>query len=748
MRSDGARRALAAAVLAAMALAAVSALAGVSVPVWPAAVTAAAAGGTLSLAENGKRPWLGAAVWAASCIAALLLCGEASAGVGRLAEDALAVWQRVQPRIYPTFIPEGTGETGGAVVLCVTGVLLGGISAAYVRKPEKWAFRGAAAVLCAGAAAVSPAASPTGLLLAAVTVLLLYALRFGGGGTSGAAARVWLRAAAVVLAAAAVLGGWGEDVSPAQTVARTAIEDAAGAIRYGSNRPAGLTDGQLTRAGERSQTEEPMLTVTMTAPASYYLRGFVGEVYDGSRWRTLDSETLAEAADDFYWLHSGGFYGQTQLATASAAADSALVETENAVTVTNQGASSRYVYAPYELLAGDAAVDAGAIGDAAIYGGGLRGQRSYTLHAAENLVVRYQYTAAKLAENGGGDYLENEGRYNRFVYRQYTSLPAEVSAYLGEKLGGYQAEEGQRHFDYQKAKQNILYYLTTYITYSETVPAVPEGVDFVLSFLDGSQAGYDVHYATAAAMMFRYYGIPARYVEGFLVTKDEAAGLTPGETLTLDGTHGHAWVEYYQDGVGWLPFEVTPSYFSTMEQAETYQDISGLVGRAPLTETADNVDSDTENDTDDPSLLSFWLKYRLAILLAVSILLAAALLVLFIGWLICRRRQTARRKAAFLGENIPRAIRGIWLYLMDVLLAGDMKAGNCPPEAYAPYLDEDLRPAYTAAAAIWQEARFSRHEMTESQRQQVLTLTEEVWHRTWQRAGLPERIRLKYVLFL
>ena len=67
-------------------------------------------------------------------------------------------------------------------------------------------------------------------------------------------------------------------------------------------------------------------------------------------------------------------------------------------------------------------------------------------------------------------------------------------------------------------------------------------------------------------MMFRYYGIPARYAEGFLVTKDDASRLQPGETLTLNGTSGHAWVEYYQDGVGWLPFEVTPGYLSAMSR--------------------------------------------------------------------------------------------------------------------------------------------------------------------------------------
>ena len=43
----------------------------------------------------------------------------------------------------------------------------------------------------------------------------------------------------------------------------------------------------------------------------------------------------------------------------------------------------------------------------------------------------------------------------------------ELDSFLREKLGAYTVEDGQRHFDYQKAKQNILFYLSHYATYSE-----------------------------------------------------------------------------------------------------------------------------------------------------------------------------------------------------------------------------------------------------------------------------------------
>mgnify|MGYP000240144033 FL=1 len=40
----------------------------------------------------------------------------------------------------------------------------------------------------------------------------------------------------------------------------------------------------------------------------------------------------------------------------------------------------------------------------------------------------------------------------------------------------------------------------------------------------------------------------------------EAAEYGENTVITLDENHAHAWAEYYLDGVGWIPFEVTPGY--------------------------------------------------------------------------------------------------------------------------------------------------------------------------------------------
>ena len=169
-------------------------------------------------------------------------------------------------------------------------------------------------------------------------------------------------------------------------------------LRYGSNAAAGLPEGDMTGIGPRRTTEDTMLEVTMTQPISYYLRGFVGETYANSRWSTLDSKTLSEAADTFYWLHQDGFYAQSQLTTAAQAGVSDVLRYDNTVTVQNVGASGKYLYAPYELLADSDVLDAAQIGDRTLLASGLRGQRSYSFHASDNIITQYQRLTAALAE--------------------------------------------------------------------------------------------------------------------------------------------------------------------------------------------------------------------------------------------------------------------------------------------------------------------------------------------------------------
>jgi transglutaminase-like putative cysteine protease len=68
-----------------------------------------------------------------------------------------------------------------------------------------------------------------------------------------------------------------------------------------------------------------------------------------------------------------------------------------------------------------------------------------------------------------------------------------------------------------------------------------------------TKAGFCQYYATTMAVYLRGLGIPARYVEGFLPgAPDEIGG---GRTIRT--SHGHAWVQAYFPGYGWVDFDPT-----------------------------------------------------------------------------------------------------------------------------------------------------------------------------------------------
>ncbi len=94
--------------------------------------------------------------------------------------------------------------------------------------------------------------------------------------------------------------------------------------------------------------------------------------------------------------------------------------------------------------------------------------------------------------------------------------------------------------------------------YDLKVGALPEGKDFIEYFFFENQKGYCIHYAAAATMMFRMYGIPARYVTGFLIPPSmfylNEEGVYQAE---VPDDYAHAWTEVYLDGE-WITIEVTP----------------------------------------------------------------------------------------------------------------------------------------------------------------------------------------------
>ncbi|MBQ8626959.1 MAG: transglutaminase domain-containing protein, partial [Agathobacter sp.] len=145
-------------------------------------------------------------------------------------------------------------------------------------------------------------------------------------------------------------------------------------------------------------------------------------------------------------------------------------------------------------------------------------------------------------------------------------------------------------------------YLAYNMRYSVILDNLPAGADPVEYALTEGKEGYCMHYASAATLIFKELGVPARYVSGYIVRPsdfvwnvDEAYYLAEVEDY-----NSHAWVEIYLDNIGWVPIEVTEGYENVSEMLPTERDPQEFETEEP-TESESESESETETETESES---------------------------------------------------------------------------------------------------------------------------------------------------
>lgn len=157
----------------------------------------------------------------------------------------------------------------------------------------------------------------------------------------------------------------------------------------------------------------------------------------------------------------------------------------------------------------------------------------------ENL-QRYRYS---LCQPASGD--PNELDYN------YTALPEETFQWVSQLDIIQEIKDSPQ----SEKLQRIERYVENCAIYDLDTPRMDsEHQDFARWFLNESDTGYCVHFATAATVLLRGAGIPARYVEGYMVTCGAS------EDVVVSSLNAHAWAEYYDSSSGiWKILEATPA---------------------------------------------------------------------------------------------------------------------------------------------------------------------------------------------
>lgn len=102
--------------------------------------------------------------------------------------------------------------------------------------------------------------------------------------------------------------------------------------------------------------------------------------------------------------------------------------------------------------------------------------------------------------------------------------------------------------------ENVEAYLTQSGTFRYTKNVGRPGDYPLLDFLLTTHEGYCQHFAGAAGMLLRMAGVPTRVVSGFAT----GTSTGPGQWKVTDA-EGHAWIEVYFPGHGWVAFNPTAS---------------------------------------------------------------------------------------------------------------------------------------------------------------------------------------------
>jgi transglutaminase-like putative cysteine protease len=531
--------------------------------------------------------------------------------------------------------------------------------------------------------------------------------------------------------------------------------DVAERLFYGSDTTNNLPEGDFTKISALKLTDEAALRITMSQPESLYLRGYVGSVYTVSGWEGLAKKELYHKGNLFYWLHKDGFYGFSQLALAAKTAEEVNDNDYLTVSVTVIGAKNKYIYTPYEYVV---ATDSGAlyrIGDLAPDQRDFDNKDTYTYETLTNQVKKSASLAQILSSmSDGGDvnvssYLKDESYYREFVYENYLEVPSSDRKLFKATLGSYDNGQGN-HADYGVAMQSILDYLLNNVTYDKNVSASPKGEDFLTYFLVDTAKGYAIHYATAAALMFRYYGIPARYVEGYIVTPEDVEGVKAEEQITLTGENAHAWVEYYQDGVGWVPFEVTPEYLFVMEQPDYVMALvsdelddrskeGSVSNKDQYEKQAEDKTSDDEADSVSPIFI--------VVVGSSSLLL---LLLLFFSALVIRRGIVLKKRKRILALKTDKeAVDDLFNRSLTLLFASGLKKSNGSLDAYVEPLrqhaSEGISLRFRSLAALHRESLFSDHSISNQRRQLFEAFQKEVNAHYKAKTRFLKRFKEKYI---
>lgn len=314
-----------------------------------------------------------------------------------------------------------------------------------------------------------------------------------------------------------------------------------------------IADGHVSNGNNYRAGEIQLEVIALEQPTEVlYLKGFSGGEYIGGEWEPADEQAVFhEMALALHWeeweswirgLYYNLYFGMNQASTENLSGPRTLFLRHVSETYDT-------IYSPYY----SGWID---------WGDSMKWGYIFDYYEESEINIDWENVPDHF-EMMRDWYQQVQTAYIQEIPNAYTQVPGEMLPRLTELCRDNPLDS------LDQVTAFILTILQFNVSYTLTPGRAPFNQDIVEYFLFDNHEGYCVHFASAATLMYRLYGIPARYASGYAVEPSAFVQQENGRwKAEVTDESAHAWTEIFLEDYGWTPVEVTPS--ADGEMSATY----------------------------------------------------------------------------------------------------------------------------------------------------------------------------------